>query len=190
MTNRVVTLLVAVLTVFLVTACQIPGLSTPDDGPPIAVSEEAAASLEQKLAEVAGSGGNVTVTLTQEEVTSYLSLKLPPTFEQDGTTIANPLQNPQVYFKADGTLIMRANITFEGNSQLIRVVAKPTVVDGALQVDITEGKIGPVPVPGPLLDQVETTLAEGLTAGRDYTNLTSVAIADGTISIEGTFQAQ
>lgn len=189
MTNRVVTLVVTTFTLLLLVACQIPGFGDPDDGPPITVSEESAASLEQKLAEVAGAGGAVNVTLTQEEVTSYLALKLPATFEQDGTTITNPLQNPQVYFKADGTLIMRANITFEGNSQLIRVVAKPTVVNGMLQVDITEGKIGPVPVPGPLLDQVETALAEGLTAGQDYTNLTSVSVAEGTITIEGTFQA-
>jgi hypothetical protein len=190
MTNRVVTLLVAVLTLFVITACQIPGLSDPDDGPPVAVSEESAASLEQKLADVAAAGGPVSVTLTQEEVTSYLALKMPATIEQDGTTITNPLQNPQVYFKADGTLVMRANITFEGNSQLIRVVAKPTVTNGALQVDITEGKIGPVPVPGPLLDQVEVALAEGLTAGRDYSNLTNVAVAEGTITIDGTFGAQ
>jgi hypothetical protein len=190
MTNRVVTLLVVLLTLLSLTACQIPGLSDPDDGPPVAVSEESAASMEQKLAGVAAQGGNVDVMLTQEEVTSYLALKMPATIEQDGTTITNPLQNPQVYFKADGTLIMRANITFEGNSQLIRVVARPNVANGALQVDITEGKIGPVPVPGPLLDQVEVALAEGLTAGQNYTNLTNVAVAEGTITIEGTFQTQ
>ena len=66
----------------------------------------------------------------------------------------------------------------------------PSVAAGRLQVDITEGKIGPVPVPGPLLDQVETALAEGLTAGRDFSELTSVAVTEGQIAIEGTFQAQ
>jgi hypothetical protein len=190
MTNRVIILLVAVITVLLVTACQIPGFGAPDDGPPIAVSEESAAALEQKLAELAAGGGAVNVTLTQEEVTSYLSLRLPATIEQDGTTITNPLQNPQVYFRDDGTLVMRANITFEGASQLIRVVARPTVVNGSLEVDITEGRIGPVPVPGPLLDQVEVALAEGLTAGQNYTNLSSVTVAAGTITIEGNVGAQ
>lgn len=189
MKNRFVNLVVVALTVLLASACQVPGLSTPDDGPPVAVSEESAASLEQKLADVAAAGGPVSVTLTQEEVTSYLALKLPASFEQDGTTIENPLQNPQVYFKDDGTLVLRADIVFQGNSQLIRVVARPTVANGQLQIDITEGKLGPVPVPGPLLDQVEGALAEGLTAGRDYTELTTVAVADGTIMIEGTFKA-
>jgi hypothetical protein len=144
--------------------------------------------MEQKLSDVAAAGGSVDVTLTQEEVTSYLALRMPATIEQDGTTIENPLQSPQVYFKGDGTLVLRANIVFQGNSQLIRVVARPSVVNGELAVDITEGRIGPVPVPGPLLDQVESTLAEGLTAGRDYTELTAVSVAEGTITIEGSLQ--
>ncbi len=188
MKKSLVLVLVA-LTTLILSACQIPGLSTPDDGPAITPSEEAAASLEQKLAAVAGQGGQANLTVTQQEVTSYLALKLPATVDDgQGNTYDNPLQSPQVYFKADGTIVLRANIAFQGQSQLVRVVAQPSVVDGQLQVQITEGKIGVVPVPGPVLAQLETVLAEGLTAGRDYTTLDQVTVGDGTMTIVGTFQ--
>ena len=159
----------SLLMTLLLTACEIPSLSTPDDGPPVEISEEAAASLEQKAVEAATANGVSTITITQEEATSYFTLRVMPLAEQNG--IQNPLQQPQIYFKGDGTVVLRSNIDFQGQKQTLRVVARPTVANGSLQVDITEGSIGPAPVPESILNQVEGQLAEAILAGQSYARL-------------------
>ncbi len=173
----------SLLMTLLLTACEIPSFSTPDDGPPVEVSEEAAASLEQKAIEAASTNGVSTITITQEEATSYLTLRVMPLAEQNG--IENPLQEPQIYFKGDGTVILRSIIDFQGQQQTIRVVARPTVANGSLQVDITEGSIGPVPVPETILNQVEGQLAEAILAGQTYARLDEIRVEEGTITLTG-----
>lgn len=175
--------IVSLFITLLLTACEIPGLSTPDDGPPVEVSEEAAASLEQKAIEAATTDGLSTITITQEEATSYLTLRVMPLAEQNG--IENPLREPQIYFKGDGTIILRANIDFQGQQQTIRVVARPTAANGSLQVDITEGSIGPVPVPESLLNQVEGQLAEAILAGQTYARLDEIRVEEGSLTLTG-----
>lgn len=173
----------SLLALLLLSGCQIPGTALPDDGPRVAVSEESAASLEQKAAEAAAVPGVTTISLTQEEVTSYLALRLTDLAAQQG--VENSLRDPQVYFKGDGTIILRGSIRFQERQQPIRVVARPEAVDGSLRVDITEGRIGPVPVPGPLLDQLESQLAQAILAGQEYGRLDSITIAEGSVTLVG-----
>lgn len=182
MHKRYWTLILLLWSLFTLAACQLPG-ELPDDGPPIAVSEEAAASLEQKAIEVAGTSGPSTITVTQEELTSYLALRIDPLAAENG--VENPWRNPQVYFKGDGSIILRGDIEFEGQSQPIRVVAKPTATDGTLNVDIVEGRIGPVPVPTGILDQVEDQLAQAILAGQNYARVDSVVVEEGTLTVTG-----
>lgn len=171
------------LGLLLLSGCQIPGTALPDDGPRVAVSEDAAVSLEQKAAEAAAIQGVTTISLTQEEVTSYLALRLTDLAVQQG--IENSLRDPQVYLKGDGTLILRGAILFQERRQPIRVVARPEALDGLLRVDITEGRIGPVPVPGPILDQLESQLAQAILAGQEYARLDSITVAEGSVTLVG-----
>lgn len=163
--------------VWLLVACEVPGTAMPDDGPPVAVSEEAARSLEAKFAEAAAAQGASTVTMTQEEVTSYLALRL--------ASAEVPLTNPQVYFKEDGGVVVRGQVDYQGQIQPIRVVARPSASDGTLVVDIVEGRIGPVPVPGPLLDQIEGNLADAILAGQQYARLDEVRVDGGQLTLTG-----
>ncbi|MBA3534117.1 MAG: hypothetical protein H0T73_19520 [Ardenticatenales bacterium] len=170
-------MIVLCLGMLLLSGCTIPGTGLPDDGPAVPVSEDAAVSLEQKMAEAASVPGVTTVTMTQEEATSYLALRVSSQEVQ--------LTEPQVYFRADGTVILRGKVSYEGQIQPMRVVARPTATNGTLAVDITEGRIGPVPVPGPILDQLEGNLAEAILAGQQYARLDEVSIAEGTLTLTG-----
>ena len=175
--------IILLLTLFILPACNVPGLSMPDDGPPIVVSEEAAQSLEQKVAQAAATAGQSTLTTTQEEVTSYLALRLDALAAQNG--VQNPWQEPQVYFKENGQIVLRGDIEYEGYMQPIRLVAEPSAVAGLLQVNIVEGRIGPVPVPESILSQAEEQLGQAILAGQQYASLDEVRIEAGTLSLMG-----
>ncbi len=173
----------------LLSACSLPGFGagTVDDGPPIPITEEAAASLEQKAiaaGQEAQAGGSSSITVTQEEITSYVALRL-LTAAQDNSTVPLPISEPQIYFKESGELVLRGNLEFQGRSQPLRVAARPTAVDGALQVDVTEGSIGPVPVPGIILDQTEGLLADAILSAQDYARLDAVSVQQGTLTLQG-----
>lgn len=171
------------LCAFLLVGCELPGVGMPDDGPPIPVSEEAAASLEQKAAEAASGAGETTVTLTQEEITSYLALRLGAAAAENGQP--NPLRNPQLYLKENGTMVLRGEVLFEERSQPIRIVAQPQVANGSLELQILEGRIGMVPVPGPILELVEGEVARAILMGQDYARLEEVLVGAGTLTIRG-----
>lgn len=174
----------------VLSACSIPGFggSTVDDGPPIPVSEEAAASFEQKAVaagQEAQANGSSSITITQEEITSYIALRLENAAAEAGTSVTLPLTQPQIYFKESGELVLRGQLEFQGRSQLLRVAARPSAVDGSLQIDITEGSIGPVPVPGVILDQTEGLLADAILAGQDYAMLDEVRVEQGSLTLRG-----
>jgi hypothetical protein len=66
--------------VFLLIACQLPRFGQkelPNDGPPVATSQAAARQFVTKITEAGQSGaktGQITLTLTQEEVTSFIQI--------------------------------------------------------------------------------------------------------------------
>ncbi len=181
-------MMVALLGVVL-TACGLTDrFQMPDDGPPIPITNEAAASLEQKAADAAQAAqasGASTITVSQEEITSFVALRLESAAAEAGTSVEIPLVNPQIYFKEDGTLALRGDIEFQGRSQPIRVVARPSAANGELVMDIVDGRIGPVPVPGPILDQVEGMLAEAILQTQNYAQLNEVRVEAGTLTLSG-----
>ncbi|MGH2542837.1 MAG: hypothetical protein ACRDIB_08570 [Ardenticatenaceae bacterium] len=171
--------------------CTLPGLGNvgmPDDGQPIPVTDQAAASFEQKAAEAAQtaqSTGSSSITVTQEEITSYVALRLEEAAAQAGSPVAMLLRQPQIYFKEDGTIIVRGQLEFEGSAQPLRVVARPSVANQQLQLDIVEGRIGPIPVPGAILDQVEGLLATAILQAQNYAELQEVRVEAGTLTLSG-----
>ena len=174
---------ILLMSLFLLSGCSIPDFSMPDDGPAIQISEEAAQSLEQKVIEAATTTGTSTVSATQEEVTSYLALRLDQLAQEQG--LENPWQNPQVYFKENGQIVLRGDIEYEGYMQPIRLVAQPNAVDGSLQVDIIEGRLGPIPVPDSILSQAEEQLAQAILAGQEYAQLDEIRVQAGTLTLTG-----
>jgi hypothetical protein len=185
--------LVLILTLLLtLVGCEIPGTSLPDDGPPIAVSQEAADSFQAKMqaaGQEAQASGSSTVTITQEEITSFLTLRMDDLEAQaqteGGTPVEFPLIDPQVYFKDDGNIVVRGQIEFQGNTQPIRIAAQPALVDGNLEMQNIEGRIGPVPVPGAILEAIDSTITQAILAGQDYAQVTDVQVGAGTLTLSG-----
>ncbi len=172
-----------------VLACGSPlsGLGQPTaPASPIPVSTEAAGELEDlwtNAIENAGPNGEVTVVMTEEQLTSYVALKLAE--EPDV-----PLKNIQIFLR-DGQM------TLTGDAKIGALTAKASLAvdvtvnsEGKLEAEITDADFGPVPVPSDMLtslnDALQESLSEQLTINSTEITIQSIAIADGKMSFSGT----
>lgn len=163
-------------------ACALPGGPKPPASP-IAVSTAAATEMQETVQTAvadAAKSGQLDLTLTEEQVTSYVALQLA---EQADT----PITNPQVFLRDDkiqmfGT-VKAGQVT--ANAQIIIAVAVDA--QGQLALTIEKADFGPIPVPQSLLDRISTALDQALTEQTGgNTVLSSVTIVDGQITLTGT----
>jgi hypothetical protein len=165
-------------------ACSLGSTPTPPASP-IPVSTEAAGEVEDlwRTALENAQDGQVTVVMTEEQLTSYVAVKLAE--EPDA-----PFEDVQVFLR-DGKMILFGNATLRGITAPAQVVLSvSTTAEGRLQVSIDEADFGPLPVPQSMLNTLSDGLNE-LMAGElgpqaTGVRLTSVAIADGQMSLTGT----
>ncbi len=155
---------------------------------PIVVSTEAAGELEdlwQNAIDNAGPNGEVVIVMTEEQVTSYVAIKLA---EQPDA----PLENIQIFLR-DGKM------TMTGDAKIGALTAPATLVidvtvdgDGKLAASITDADFGPVPVPQSMLDSLNDSISESLTneltIDSTEVTITSIAISDGKMSFSGTIK--
>jgi len=165
------------------------GAPTPPASP-IPVSSQAASQLEGAwgTAVANANNGQVTVVMTEEQLTSYAALKL--------TSDANtPITNPQIYLR-NGKMILYGNVKTNNFSLpaalTLSVVPTPA---GAISVTIENADVGPMPVPSALRDtlasNINDLIAQNAGAGNTGFKVTDVAIADGKLTVTGTLaQAQ
>jgi hypothetical protein len=151
----------------------------------IPVSTEAVGDLQNALgtAEAAGiASGQLTVTFTEAQLTSYLVYKL-----QSRPDLL--LTDPQVYLR-DGEIQMYATVQ-RGKLMATVYVAVTAGVDeqGQLKIALSSVDFGPFPVPNALKDAITASIQEAYTGavGPAATGfrLQSIAIADGTMTIVG-----
>jgi hypothetical protein len=95
------------------------------------------------------------------------------------------LEEPQVYFKNDGRLILRGYGRLWRWRQPIRVVVAPAANGDSLDLDFVEGQLGPLPLPEFLFDPVGKLLAKVLLAGRDYAEISELTVGNGTMTFAG-----
>lgn len=162
-------------------ACALPG------GPklpasPIPVSTEAAGEMQEVVQTAAANvaqTGVLDLTFTEEQITSYVALKLA---EQADA----PFTDPQIFLR-DG------KIQIFGKAQAGKLTANARIIlsasvnaDGQLSLTIDEADFGPVPVPDNILQDISAQLAKALTeqTGANVT-LTEVVIAEGTLTLTG-----
>ena len=170
-----------------VLACGSPlGIGQPTaPASPIPVSTEAAGELEELWAnaiENAGPNGEVTVVMTEEQLTSYVAVKLA---EQPDV----PLKNIQIFLR-DGQM------TMTGDAKVGALTAKASMAvdvtvdnEGKLKAEITDADFGPIPVPSDMLqslnDSLQDSLSNELTIDSTEVTIESIAIADGKMSFSG-----
>ncbi len=160
------------------------GAPTPPASP-IPVSSEAASQLEGAwgTAVAKSDNGQVTVVMTEVQLTSYAALKL--------TSDANtPITDPQIYLR-NGKLILYGKVKTNNMTlpAALTISVVPTAA-GAVSVTIDNANIGPLPIPSSLRDtlaaNINDLIAQNAGAGNTGFKITDVSIADGKMTVSGT----
>lgn len=186
--KRVLSLAIAALGwAALACTCSAPNLSGPSPAATVPVSAEAAKRMQNKLDQAATQAkatGQFKVTLTESEVTSYLVMQA-QALQKQGEII--PVTNPQIKFTQGQAWIYG---TFESDSSKINglVVVSPQVQNNKLTVKVVRADFGPIPVPGPFLDQFNQELQASVDEqSKQAPNLvvTGITIREGEIDVAG-----
>jgi hypothetical protein len=180
-------LLVVLVLALATLACDLTVGGPTPPASPIPVSTEAAGELSnvwQQAATSVPSGGEVSVTFTEQQLTSFVALKIVETENF-------PLKEPQVFLR-DGKIQLYGTAEANGiKTSAIIVIAASVTPEGSVLFTAEKADFGPLPVPSALLDSVSSTLNEALTgqAGSFASGfkITNIAINDGQMAITGTF---
>ena len=165
-------------------ACDLSVGGPAPPGSPIPVSTEAAGELQElwKNATASASNGEVSVVITEAQITSYLDLKLSQQTDP-------PLRDVQVYLRDNKIQIYGAARAGNVSTTALITLAVTITPEGNAQFSIEKADFGPVPVPAELLSSLSSALNEALTGqfGSLATGIKikSVLIADGNMGIVG-----
>lgn len=146
---------------------------------PVPVSSEAAQSLVDKFNSLGVASGEVTVSITEGELTSYLDQQLEAQPE-------SAFSNPQVYLR-DGKIKLYLTVTTSNLKANALIVMNATIENNRMKLTVDSANFGPVPVPQDVLDSLAATLNDRLLALASSmptgVGLKSISIADGTMII-------
>jgi hypothetical protein len=151
----------------------------------IPISTEAVTSMQESIAQAVANGaisGEVTLTITEEQLTSYLTFKL--------ATQSKPfITDPQVTLR-DGQIQIYGTAQSGYFEATVRIVFSPSAdAEGKLVIELTEADFGPLPVPAGLKDAITAIISEAYTGalGPIATGfrLESIEIVDGIMSLTG-----
>jgi len=181
--NFIALALLALLLAIIACTINIGGPDYPT--PAIPISTEALLSLEQNIQTAVASGaqsGQITLVITEPQLTSYLAFKL--------ETQSDPfITNPQVYLR-DGEIQIYGTARqgyFEATVSIILTAGADE--QGQLKIELTSADFGPLPVPDDLKGAVTAIITEAYTGmlGPIATGfrLESIIITDGTMTLTG-----
>ena len=160
--------------------------------PPIPVSAEAAASIQEEVrraVEAAAQTGVITVNLTEPQITSYLAARLQtdPSLQQSDK---KPLiTDPQVYLR-DGQMQIYGKTQQGMFTANIGIIVNMGIdVNGQPQIDVVSADFGPFPAPEGLKDAITAMVREAYTGslGPVATGLRieAISIANGVMTVTG-----
>jgi hypothetical protein len=166
-------------------ACNI-GLSGPTPpAPRIPVSTEAAGDLESMIATAVegAQNGRVSIVITEEQLTSYVAVRLAQ--EPDSA-----LRDAQVYLR-DGKVFVHATATAGAVTMPVQIgFIVSTTPEGRLSLALDEAGLGPVPVPSSVLNAISEGLNEVVAGqfGPQATGfrITDAVVTDGQMLVTGT----
>ncbi len=139
----------------------------------------------EKLLESQGSDG-----LQGSEIPPGIINLLENLQPEDGGGINLPdirlkLEEPQVYFKGDGRIILRGNGRLLRWRLPVRMVIAPSAAQGELIFDFVEGQIGKLPMPKFLFDPLGDLLARVLLSGRKFARISELSVREGALTFSG-----
>jgi hypothetical protein len=95
------------------------------------------------------------------------------------------LDQPEIYFKGDGRMILRGYGVLGSWRLPLRVVTQPRASQGEIVLDFVEGQIGRLPLPEFLFDPLGKLMAQALLAGREYAEISELTVGPGTLTFRG-----
>jgi hypothetical protein len=162
------------------------GLGSPTQpASPIPVSTESAGQLESawETAVANPQNGQVTVVMTEQQITSYAAIKL-------AADPQSPIQNPQIFLR-NGQMSLYG--TAKANGVLLPVAIGLSIApaaDGTVSVTIQSINFGPFPAPASLRDTLSSSINNLITTqvanGNTNFKVTDIKIGDGQMTVTGT----
>ena len=189
---RGLTLFLAILVITSLACTVFVGGPDYSSLPPIPVSAEAVASIQDEIrraVEAAAQTGVITVNLTEPQITSYLAARLQtdPSLQQSDK---KPLiTDPQVYLR-DGQMQIYGK-TMQGmfTANIGIIVNMGVDVNGQPQIDVVSADFGPFPAPEGLKEAITAMVREAYTGslGPVATGLRieSISTANGVMTVTG-----
>lgn len=185
MNRRLIIIATAFVLLLSILACTINVGGPEYPTPAIPISTEAVGNLENNIQTAVAAGvdsGQVTLVLTEPELTSYLHYKL--------NSQVNPfITNPQVYLRENEMRIFGTATQGNFEAYVKIVVAASVDAQGQLQINLTTVDFGPLPVPGGLNEIVTAIIKEAYTGALGPVatgfRLETINIADGLMTITG-----
>lgn len=167
-------------------ACTMGARATPE--PTVAVSTEAVGSLIeawQQAFETGQETGQVTLTMTELQLTSFIALGM-------AENESLPFTNPQVLLRTDEMEITGTYTSDLVNANVSIVMGVTVDAGGLPRIEVISGTVGPLPVPGDLLTAISDSINEALTGqiGSATTGfrLETITISDGALSLTGSLE--
>lgn len=175
--------LTLVLAIFALSIACAPGGSTGGTelpGGPVAVSEEAARRLEERVNQAfqGSQNGEFNLRATDEEVTSWVAYRVAN--QPDAQITAPQIRFTQGKAFAAVTLVGVLPVRLRTT-----MVTSVNVVDGRIQVNIEKTSAGPLPLPKALLQAVSKTVNETLMESQMDLAVTGVEILESEIRLTG-----
>lgn len=161
-----------------IVACTMADSATLPGGT-VEISHQAAQRVDAKLVEALTLNPNDQFILrfTDEEVTSYLALKLEETAD-------SPITDPQVRF-TKGKIYVSGELTNVAMQVKAMIVAIPRIMDDQLVIDIESVYLGPITAPNTLLDSLSQTIDEAFEEAQVDLKITQVEIFEKEIVLVG-----
>jgi hypothetical protein len=183
--NKKRTLLISIFTLAITLACTIFVGGPEYPQPPIPISAEALTSLQEQIkaaVEAGATTGEVTLTMSEVQLTTYLTFKT----IQDPTPM---FTDPQVYLR-NGQIQIYGK-TRQGNftANIGIVLAVGLNVDGRPELQLVSADFGPFPLPEGLNKAITAVIEEAYTGSLGPVatgfRIQSISIGDGVMTIVG-----
>lgn len=169
-------------------ACNLPGLAGSNPTPentPIPVTTQSIEDLKEEIqaaGEALESGEPVSITITEEQLTSLIAAELQKQNQQ-------VVSDPQVRLR-DGQITFTANVNQSGLSLPLEAVIEVFLdANGELDYRIVSADLGPFPLSDELLDQIsaqfEGPFRSQLRAQTENVTIEEITIADGVLTVTG-----
>lgn len=159
--------------------------------PPIPISTEYAQSIKdevQRAFEEGAQTGEITLNLTEQQITSYLASRLQsdPSLQQDNQPL---ITEPQVYLRDGQMQIYGKTQRSMFNANIGIIVSVGVDAEGQPDIEIVSADFGPLPAPEGLKDTIEAMVREAYTGslGPVATGLRieTITIANGIMTVTG-----